>query len=299
MHIGIGLPTSVPGATGPLLVAWAQMAEDGPFSSLGVVDRIVYDSYDPLTTLATAAAVTSRIRLATTIAISPLYNTISLAKMTASLDALSNGRLVLGLAIGARKEDYDAANVDYHTRGQRFSTQLASLRSLWEEKRICPGTARPVGPPLLIGGSSEQTPARVARHANGYVHGGGPPRTFARVADKVRAAWTDIGRSGKPLLWAQGYFTLGDDDTVQDGLAYMRDYYAFTGPFAERIAAGLLTTPQAIAQFVRGYAEAGCDELVLFPAVAQLKQIELLSAVLHTLDKRTFDMPTDVHAANL
>jgi hypothetical protein len=60
----------------------------------------------------------------------------------------------------------------------------------------------------------------------------------------------------------------------------MLDYYAFTGPFAERIAAGLLITPQAIVQFVRGYAEAGCDHLVLFPAVAQIDQLNRLAEII-------------------
>jgi hypothetical protein len=67
---------------------------------------------------------------------------------------------------------------------------------------------------------------------------------------------------------------------VDAGAGYLRDYYAFTGPFAERIAAGQLTTPQAIVQFVRGYEEAGCDELLLFPTVADLAQLERLADVI-------------------
>ena len=62
---------------------------------------------------------------------------------------------------------------------------------------------------LLIGGGSDITFARVARYADGYVHGGGPPRVFARVVDKVRAAWTDAGRPGRPHLWAQQRFNRG------------------------------------------------------------------------------------------
>ena len=64
------------------------------------------------------------------------------------------------------------------------------------------------------------------------------------------------------------------------GRAYLLDYYAFTGPFAERIADGLLTTPQAVVQFVRGYAEAGCDHLVLFPTVARIEELERLREIL-------------------
>jgi len=69
VNIGVGLPTTVPGATGELLLDWARRADAGPFSSVAVLDRVVYDSYEPFATLAAAAAATSRIRLATMIAI--------------------------------------------------------------------------------------------------------------------------------------------------------------------------------------------------------------------------------------
>src|ERR1700738_2422587 len=105
MHVGIGLPAGVPGASGQLIIAWARRADEGPFSSLGVIDRLLYGSYEPLTVLAAAAAVTRRVRLATTIVAGPLHNDALLAKVAASVDALSAGRLVLGLAVGARRED--------------------------------------------------------------------------------------------------------------------------------------------------------------------------------------------------
>lgn len=285
MQIGVGLPNGIPGTNGQLIIEWARRADEGPFSSLGVVDRLVYDSYEPLMTLAAAAAVTRRVRLATTIVIGLLHNTRMLAKVTASLDALAAGRLVLGLAVGARKEDYDAAGIEYHSRGRRLSEQLATLRILWEDGSLGPKAARPNGPELLVGGLSDSGFARMARYADGYIHGGGPPKAFARAADKARAAWIDVGRPGKPQLWAQGYFALGDD-AAEAGFRYLKDYYAFTGPFAERIADGLLTTPQAIAQYIRGYEEAGCDELVLFPTVPDLAQLEQLVAIVNSLGRR-------------
>jgi alkanesulfonate monooxygenase SsuD/methylene tetrahydromethanopterin reductase-like flavin-dependent oxidoreductase (luciferase family) len=283
MRVGVGLPSGLPGASRALVLDWAHRAEDGPFTSLGVIDRLVYDSYDPLITLAIAAGATSRITLATTIIAGPLHNDALLAKMAASLDALSGGRLVLGLAIGARREDYLAAGVDYRTRGRRLAEQLIALREMWEESAICPPAGNRRGPTMLIGGLSDAGYARMARSADGYVHGGGPPRSFARAADRARAAWRDAGRPGKPQLWAQGYFTLGSDEEIERGRSYMRSYYAFLGPFAERIATELLTTPQAIAQFMRGYAEAGCDEMVLFPALAVLDQLDRLASVLDRL----------------
>nr|BBH85724.1 monooxygenase [Thermosporothrix sp. COM3] len=288
MRIGVGLPAGVPGVDGHLLIEWARLADTGPFSSLGVVDRLCYDTFDPLVALASAAAVTQRTRLVTMIIIGPLYNTLRLAKASASIDALSGGRLVLGMAVGARREDYEAAGIEYRSRGKRFVEQLSLLRAYWEDPAIGPSPAHPEGPPILVGGQNDQVFTRIARYANGYVHGGGPPRSFARAADKTRAAWSDMRRPGKPQLWAQAYFALGDEDDLLSGERYLKEYYAFTGTFAEKVASGLLTTPQAIAQYIRGYAEAGCDELVLLPTVASLDQLKRLAEVLAGIDYERF-----------
>jgi alkanesulfonate monooxygenase SsuD/methylene tetrahydromethanopterin reductase-like flavin-dependent oxidoreductase (luciferase family) len=281
MRVGIGLPSTIPGTDGILIAEWARRADAGPFSSLAVLDRIVYDSYEPLATLAVAAGVTARVRLATMIAIGPLRETALLAKAAATLDSLSAGRLTLGLAVGARRDDYAATAVPYASRGRRLVEQLATLRDLWEDPAVGPRPVQPGGPELLIGGLSDQAFARVARYADGYAHGGGPPRAFARAADKARAAWVDSGRPGMPRLWGQGYYALGEE-AADAGARYLREYYSFTGPFVERIVTELLTTPQAIIQFIRGYEEAGCDELVLFPTVGELAQLGRLADVLTT-----------------
>src|SRR3954462_2560158 len=99
MRVGIGLPSTVPGAEGQLIISWARRADSGPFSSLGVLDRIVYDSFEPFAALAAAAGATERIRLATMIAIGPLRPTALLAKQAGSLHSLSGGRFTLGLAL--------------------------------------------------------------------------------------------------------------------------------------------------------------------------------------------------------
>jgi alkanesulfonate monooxygenase SsuD/methylene tetrahydromethanopterin reductase-like flavin-dependent oxidoreductase (luciferase family) len=281
MRIGIGLPSGIPGTPGSIVVEWARRAEARSFTSVGAIDRVAYDSHDPMAALAAAAAVTERVRLATMSVISPLRNTAVLAKEAATIDALSGGRLTLGVVVGARTEDYDAAGVEHRDRGVRFAEQLAELRQRWEEGPG-PKPATPGGPELLVGGTSDLAFARVARYADGYVHGGGPPRAFARAADRARAAWEDAGRPGHPALWGQSYFALGAD-VLEPGRAYMRDYYAFTGPFAEKIVEGLLTTPQQIAAQVRGYAEAGCDELSLLPAVADLEQVDRLAELVTSL----------------
>jgi hypothetical protein len=217
--------------------------------------------------------VTARVRLATMIAIGPLRATALLAKQAASVHALSGRRLTLGLAIGARIEDYEAAGIDHSGRGRRLSEQLAYLRGGIDEDRI--GPARE-GIELLVGGASGQAFSRMARYADGYAHGGGPPRAFAGAAARAHAAWRDLGRPGRPRLWGQGYFALGD---VERGNAYLRHYYAFTGPFAERVVAANLTSARAIKDFLRGYEEAGCDELVLFPTTADAAELDRLAEV--------------------
>lgn len=279
MQVGIGLPNTLPGANRDLLLNWMRQADEGPFHILGVFDRVLYDSYESLTLLAAAAALTHRIRLATTVLVAPLHNTALLAKMSATIDALSSGRLTLGVAVGARHDDYEAVGVDPSARGKRLDEQLAELRAHWEDGAIGPQPVQSGGPELIVGGLTDVAFARAARYADGYMHNGGPPRIFAAAADKARAAWVDMGRPGQPRLWGMGYFALGKD-CAEPGANYLRHYYAFTGPFAERIAQGLLTTPQAVAAFVRGYAEAGCDNLVLFPTIADAHELTYLADVL-------------------
>lgn len=263
----MGLPNTIPGIDRALLLEWARRADTGPFSSVAVLDRVVYDSLEPFTTLAAAAAVTERVGLATMIAIGPLRSTALLAKQAATVDTIAGaGRLTLGLAVGARRDDYEAAGVDYRRRGALLSEQLSRLRA-----------QDGLEVPLLVGGNSGAALLRTARYADGYAHGGGPPRAFASAAARARAAWGDLGRPGQPALWGQGYFAFGDTDR---GGRYLRDYYAFTGPFAERIAAGNLTSARAVRDYVRGYEAEGCDELILFPTVAHLDELDRLAEVL-------------------
>jgi alkanesulfonate monooxygenase SsuD/methylene tetrahydromethanopterin reductase-like flavin-dependent oxidoreductase (luciferase family) len=265
MEVGVGLPAGIPGVEGHEIADWARRAEAGPFASLAAIDRLAYDCYEPLVALAAAAAVTRRLLLATTILIGPLRNTALLAKQLASLDRLSGGRLVVGLGLGARLDDYEAAGVPHAGRGQRLSDQLADLPELLD--RV---------PRLLTGGMSGPALARMARYSSGYIHGGGPPRVFRRAAEEARAAWIDAGRPGVPEVWGQAYFAFGDDGRGAD---YVRDYYAFTGAFADKVAAGLLTTPRQAVELIRAYAEAGCDHLVLLPAVPGAGQLEPLGEV--------------------
>lgn len=277
MKVGVGLPNAVPGAAPAQIIEWAARADDGPFASLGTVDRIRYDNIEPMVSLAAAAAVTTRVELVTCILIAPLRERSTLAKQAVSLDALSGGRLTLGMAIGARSDDYELNEFHEH-RGDRLTDQITALRALWEDGHITPGAAPRKAPRILVGGGSGPAFARMARLSDGYLHGGGPPRAFERAASQARAAWADAGRPGEPELWGQGYYALGD--AADAGRGYMLDYYAFTGAFAQRVADGLLTSALEVREFLQGYADAGCDHVVLLPAVARLEQLDRLVAVL-------------------
>jgi alkanesulfonate monooxygenase SsuD/methylene tetrahydromethanopterin reductase-like flavin-dependent oxidoreductase (luciferase family) len=125
-----------------------------------------------------------------------------------------------------------------------------------------------------MGGSAPAAFRRMVEYGSGWIMGGGGPEAFAAGADQARRAWRQAGRAGAPRLAALAYVSLGDDAEAH-ARAYLTDYYAFTGDFAERIAAGALTSPQQVAGTVAAFTDAGCDELILFPCNPDLVQVPL------------------------
>lgn len=282
MDVGIGLPATIPGTGRDQLLEWARRAEARGFSSLGTIDRIVYDNYDPLIALAAAAAVTERIRLATTILIAPYRaNGALVAKQAASLDRVSDGRLVLGVAVGGREDDYEVSGVDFRRRGALFERMLEQWRDVWAGESF--GTAGAIGPrparerpTLVVGGQADVAFERAARYGDGWIMGGGAPEQFAQGAEKARAAWRAAGRDGSPRLMSLGYFALGDR-AEEAANAYLRDYYAFIGEYAGTIADSAAKDAVTVKAYVQGFTEAGCDELVLMPCDPDPGQVDLLA----------------------
>jgi len=285
VEIGIGLPTTIARVAGATVLEWARRADSAGFSTLGTIDRVVYGNYDSVPALAAAAAVTSRIRLTTAILISPYRgNGALLAKQLASVDQLSDGRLVVGIAVGNRDDDFTATGSDFAGRGAAQDALLAEMRAVWAgEPRgtagaIGPAPVQPGGPPLLIGGTGAAAIRRTAALGAGWIAGGGGPAMFADAAGRIRDAWTAAGREGAPRLVSLGYYALGPDaDDAARG--YLSDYYAFAGPYAEQIAQSALTDADAVRRAVDEFAEAGCDELILFPCSADPDQVDRLAEV--------------------
>ena len=133
-----------------------------------MIDRVVYDSYEPLLALAMAAAVTERIELVTNVVIAPLRGTTMLAKQAASLDRASGGRLTLGVALGARDDDFAACGLPTGARGAMLDAQLTELRRIWRARR----SGRPRLGPAAPGYSSAATPGTPARGAPGTATAG-------------------------------------------------------------------------------------------------------------------------------
>jgi alkanesulfonate monooxygenase SsuD/methylene tetrahydromethanopterin reductase-like flavin-dependent oxidoreductase (luciferase family) len=277
LEIGIGLPTTIRGATREQLLEWARRADAAGFSTLGTIDRLVYPNYEPLIALAGAAAVTERIRLATSVLLAPLRTNAALfAKQAASLQALSNGRLVLGVAVGARPDDFEASGVPLEGRGRRLTEMLEEIKRVWADGMSPDVSDNP--PTLVIGGTVDAAFRRAAKYADGWIAGGGPPEYFAEGRDKVRAAFTEAGRTEPPRTMSLSYFSLDDDPEAQVR-ATIGDYYGFLGDYADQIVAGAAKGDEAVRERVRAFDAAECDELILCPASADPEQVDRLAAV--------------------
>jgi alkanesulfonate monooxygenase SsuD/methylene tetrahydromethanopterin reductase-like flavin-dependent oxidoreductase (luciferase family) len=285
MDVGIGLPATIPGLQRDQLLEWARRAEARGFSSLGTIDRVVYPNYEPLIALAAAAAVTERIRLTTAILLAPLRaNAVLVAKQAATLDVLSEGRLVLGAAVGGREDDYAASGVDFHTRGRRFDEMLDVWRRVWSGETF--GTAGGIGPPtrdggpeLVIGGSADAAFRRAAEYGSGWIMGGGSPDDFRQGKARLEEAWRMAGRDGEPRTLALAYFALGDGATEAAG-RYLKHYYGFLGEIADMIAGSAATDADTVRGYVAGFEQAGCGELIMFPSSADPAQVDLLADAL-------------------
>lgn len=276
MDVAIGLPNAVPGTTGDQLTEWARRAEARGFSSLGTIDRIAYPNLEPLVALAAAAAVTERIGLATTVLLGPLRrNPVALAKQVASLHSLSGHRMTLGIGLGGRDDDYEIAEVDTATRGRDLDAMLERIWEVWKGDEMGPDTGS--HPRVLVGGSVEASFERAARFGDGWIAAGAPPQQFGEWRAGFEQAWADSGRSQPPQNAALAYFSLGDD-AEEDAKAYLTDYYAWLGEdVANFIADSAAKDAGAVQGAISAFADAGCQELFLFPSSSDPAQVDLLA----------------------
>ena len=151
------------------VVNFAKQCEVMGCHSMWTIDRIAYDNLEPLTILAAAAGATQRIRLGTSVLLSNLRHPSHVAKIVATLDFISNGRVTLGLGFGSRESDYKAVEVPYDHRGSRAVEQVQLMKRLWTEDSVThkgkffnidnltigPRPIQKPHPPIWTGGSAE------------------------------------------------------------------------------------------------------------------------------------------------
>jgi probable F420-dependent oxidoreductase len=214
------------------IIEVARMADNAGIDQVIVTDHVImgentdkypygdfplppeYPWFEPLTLLAAIAGATSSIRLATGILISPLRSAALLAKTTATLDALSNGRLDLGVGTGWQREEYEASAIPFNGRLGRLEDQLHALQVLWrdapatfnsatvnfERMYSTPFPSQPGGVPLWLGMAPTPRVAQLmAECAVGWVPMPVPPEQLKTAAEPLREAFEAAGRDPDSL----------------------------------------------------------------------------------------------------
>ena len=280
MKIGIGLPNTVRGTRPTVIPDWAARAERAGFSTLGTTGRVAYPGVMDTVALAAAAGATKSIGLLSNVLLASVWPSALLAKETAGIDAVSGGRLTLGLGVGGRPDDFVVEGLGLAGRGRRFDRDLAVYRDVWQGELFGGGPNPAVTPgarqiPLLIGGGAPVSFERMARWGNGYVGPAAPPPAVAPAFEGARSAWAEAGREGSPYLVAVAYFALSD---VEQGRANVWDYCSAHGEeIARMMADGVATGPGPIKDRVAAYADLGVDELIFSPSLGDVDEISRLA----------------------
>jgi probable F420-dependent oxidoreductase len=314
---GLGYPVGFVGE-GSTFVRLARAAEAFGYDGVWANDHLVTPRflrespegapgfYEPLVVLAQIAGATDRIRIGTAVVALPLRDPLALAKQVATLDVLSNGRLTLGVGVGAYPEEFVAVHPERgpRDRGATFSENLAALRQLLEDGggsyagrwvrfddvELSPGPAqRPF--PLYIGGHTQRAIERAASWGQGWMPGWRPVAELREWIARLRERLAEVGRGTDSVEVApelSATIARRHEDAVRryETSRFARHRRAHDP--AKRnpalvIASNLVGGPEAILERVAALADAGVDHCaaMAFPAETLdelLDQWELFSA---------------------
>jgi probable F420-dependent oxidoreductase len=246
MEIGVRIPHTGTGASPELITQWCAIAEAAGFGSLWGVDHVVMPrfseskyvlgrrpvaiepdavsdqlapNFELISTLAFVAALTERIKIGTAVAVLTIRNAVLNARQLATVDRLSNGRLVCGVGIGWLKEEADAMGMPWDCRGARAEEHVAVLRAIWGapdshiqfhgrfwDIALMSPEPRPArrAIPILIGGHSEFAIDRAARLGDGWIAAGVTPDRLADLLPRVRGAAKRHDRATLPVYCRAG-----------------------------------------------------------------------------------------------
>ncbi|ANW67988.1 luciferase [Mycobacterium sp. djl-10] len=285
------MPVMEPDLDATILRSWAAAVDAGPFSSLCWGERIAFDNPDSLTLLGALAAWTDRVQLVTTVIVPQLHDPVMLAKALSTGHLLSEGRLTVGLGVGGRHEDYQAAGADVSTQTMRgMAERVATMRRVWAGEKITESVL-PVGPPvrdggpsLLVGTIGPKTVRSAAAWADGMAG-----TTLDLDVDKqnelfdvARHAWAEAGKP-KPHLATSFWFALGPHEAARAQVhTHLRRYMNWIP--AELVDAMAPTTGWAgsedeLAATLRGFAAIGTDEIHLIPTSSDLGQLRAVADI--------------------
>jgi len=282
------------------ILAYASRAEALGYASAWAWDHILLGARRPfpfleaLSTLTAVAVRTERLRLGTGVLVLPLRNPVVLAKVLASLDQISKGRLVLGVAGGWYEREFEACAVPFKERGRRVTRDLEIITRLWTEDDLSgrwdghvlthavmlPKPAQRPRPPILLGGYVEAVLRRLVRHADGWLTYFYTPESFGRTWARIRALAAEAGRdaatlrnvSQLPICVAASYEEA--DRRVREFLGRYFDM----APWSEStMDSAIRGTPAECAEQLAAHIEAGVQHVVLVPHEYRTDQLEAVA----------------------
>jgi probable F420-dependent oxidoreductase len=287
--IGLAVVSPAPLIRPEYVVNFATKCEAMGVDSMWTIDRVAYDNLEPLTVLAAAAGATQRIRLGTSVLLGNLRHPSHLAKIIATLDFISNGRMTLGLGFGSRESDYKAVEIAFDQRGSRAVEQIKLMRRLWTEENVThkgrffnvenltlgpTPIQKPI--PIWTGGSAEVALKRAGTWADGFICGSSAIPDFGQTWEKVAAYARAAGRNPEDIEKAGLTFMAVDEDrgkAVKTIENYMMRYY---GKLRGEVAStSLVGSPSAIAERIGSFLARGLDTLIIGLADPDPKQLDL------------------------
>jgi alkanesulfonate monooxygenase SsuD/methylene tetrahydromethanopterin reductase-like flavin-dependent oxidoreductase (luciferase family) len=294
MKIGICLPYMKAGLTRDDYLDWFKTVDQGPFHSLSCGERVHGPAYDMRVLLAAAAMATTRVEITPTLYVLPMHSATRVAKEVATLDILSGGRVNnMAVGYGGREKDYEATGARFQGRYGRMDRQIKQLRRVWNGEEVIagggtigPAPTRPGGPRLLAGAMGPKSIARCSHWADGLYawSGNGEEQELARTFAMAEAAWEQSGRDTKPYRMGGFWYTLADNGQ-QKLYDYVYEYLAIAGHDIAAMMAESVhrSSSDAVVAALDNAEAAGCEELFMVPATADLAEVDRLCDL---LDKR-------------
>ncbi len=249
--------------------------------------------HEALMMLTAVAARTSKIRLGTGVLVMPMRNPIILAKELATLDHISNGRLILGTAVGWYKREFDSLGADFHSRGKIMEQSLEIINRLWTEDKVdgdyppyalrgaalYPKPVQKPRPPILIGGYVDAVLKRAATKGDGWITYYYTAESFARTWAKVRGFAEEAGRNPDELISTnQLPIVVGPREKVEEP---MRDWLQTEWDYAawseSTMDSAIMGTADECVEQLQAHLATGIDRIIFVPYRYEPEQVEIIA----------------------